>query len=625
MLSNDTLLTNVPQFNLTGMTRPGAVVAVDRDGDGAFNDGTTTADPSGNYALDVTLLHNDANRGANRLTVRASDNGQQVEEEVNAHLALGTVVRFDSDLGAWDVELLDADAPNTVGAFLADLSRYDDTFVHRNILDFVIQGGGFGFDAGSSEVIDAPPFPAPPNEFDAVDPPNSNLRGTLSTAQTADPNTFTGQWFVSTGDNSGLDSVPHTVFGRVVGSGMDVVDAINQTPSFAVGGTIANSGALSDVPLENYAPMYQPISGQVSVSPGNRFVSGVGTSFTSQLAQGQGVRIAGEELAVSGIFSDVLLQLVRPHLSGASGVEAARNTAAPAAEQFVTIRTISKVLEPAETDPNTFLVFENSAAGTGVGQVVPADGMGLPMIFEFYDPTQNDPLRLVPDDHLAGDPAAPVVLIEYLDLACPACAAIHPTVEQLKEDFEGELLVVSRHFPLTGIHPNAFDAAIASEAAARQGMFHAMVDILLTRQNEWAGTSNAMILQAQFEGFAVDLGLNLAQFRTDQADPALAARVNRDLNVAQDLALPGTPTFFLQGEEIATPASPQAFDAVIQAAVDAVDQPFALHRQDGRLTVRDNTALDFEVNPSFLLEVQVQNGSAEIVDVMVNVIDVFGE
>ena len=254
VISNGTLIVNDPTFVVQGTTEPNTAITVDSDGDGGFDDASTTADAMGNFMVNVTLTNNATNLGANNIQVRASSGLLSATESLNVHFAEGTVVRFDTSLGTYDVELFDADAPNTVGAFLDNLDRYDDSFVHRNISAFVIQGGGFVFDAVNTTIVDAVDFPAPPNEFNVASPLNSNVRGTLSTAQTANPNTFTGQWFVNTVNNLHLNNVPHTVFGRVIGTGMTVVDAINNTPTFSLVGVVPNSSALSQVPLRNYSP-----------------------------------------------------------------------------------------------------------------------------------------------------------------------------------------------------------------------------------------------------------------------------------------------------------------------------------------------------------------------------------
>lgn len=250
--SSGTLLTGNAIFRIDGATIANGVIEIDSDNDGNFNDSSTTADTEGNFSTNVNLTHNDVNNGANLVRVRVRAGGLEQTESFAVHYAVGTVVRFETSLGNFDTELLNVDAPLTVAAFLSDLTRYDTSFIHRSIDDFMIQGGGFTVvDSDGTTVVDTvDPFIAPTNEFL---PTNSNVRGTLSTAQVgSNINSFTGQYFVNTVDNLYLDSVPHTVFGRVIGTGMDVVDTINGLTTFNVADEFGNS-ALTTVPLQNYS------------------------------------------------------------------------------------------------------------------------------------------------------------------------------------------------------------------------------------------------------------------------------------------------------------------------------------------------------------------------------------
>jgi cyclophilin family peptidyl-prolyl cis-trans isomerase len=153
------------------------------------------------------------------------------------------VVRFATPVGSWDAELcaeistlcLRA-APLTVANFLnyVDDGDYGDSFVHRAPRDFVIQGGSFTADHVNFHT-DPVPVDAPiASEFQEF----SNVRGTISVPLPPDPPTSTNPcdtdehggtsgWFVNIGDNSGLDCGFFTVFGVVLGDGMQVVDAID--------------------------------------------------------------------------------------------------------------------------------------------------------------------------------------------------------------------------------------------------------------------------------------------------------------------------------------------------------------------------------------------------------------
>ncbi len=160
-------------------------------------------------------------------------------------LAQNTIVRVDTPMGHFDIELLEDVAPNTTANFLRYLrdGDYDNTFIHRSERRFVVQGGGFAFVDG--EVVEVPADAAIANEFG-----RSNLRGTVAMARVAgEPDSAQSQWFVSVTDNAFLDDTDggFTVFGQVIGDGMRVVEQINSLALWNAG------GALAQLPLINYA------------------------------------------------------------------------------------------------------------------------------------------------------------------------------------------------------------------------------------------------------------------------------------------------------------------------------------------------------------------------------------
>lgn len=144
---------------------------------------------------------------------------------LSTNTASATQVRVDTPLGAFTIQMYDDTAPGTVANFLQYIADgdFDDSFFHRSVPGFVVQGGGFTYtDAG----VGAVPTDAPiVNEYGA-----SNTRGTLAMAKVADnPDSATSGWFVNLADNSANLDVQNggfTVFAEVMGDGMDVVDAV---------------------------------------------------------------------------------------------------------------------------------------------------------------------------------------------------------------------------------------------------------------------------------------------------------------------------------------------------------------------------------------------------------------
>lgn len=145
----------------------------------------------------------------------------------------GQIVILESDIGNIPFEMLAGDAPQTVTNFLSYVNddSFDNSIIHRSVPGFIIQGGGF---KATIPVDDVPSKPAVVNEYKL-----SNLRGTVAMAKLGgDPNSATNGWFINLADNSAnLDNQNggFTVFARVIGSGMNVADAIAALPRYNFG------------------------------------------------------------------------------------------------------------------------------------------------------------------------------------------------------------------------------------------------------------------------------------------------------------------------------------------------------------------------------------------------------
>ncbi len=142
-------------------------------------------------------------------------------------------------------------------------------------------------------------------------------------------------------------------------------------------------------------------------------------------------------------------------------------------------------------------------------------------------------------DHIRGPEKAPVTVVEYGDFECPYCGLAEPAVRELLRDF-GDVRYVWRHLPLTDVHPHAQLAAEATEAAARQGAFWEMHDLLLEHQG--ALTVRDLI------GYAASLGLDTERFTADLRKHVGTARVAEDTDSADLSGVSGTPTFFVNGK-----------------------------------------------------------------------------
>jgi len=179
-------------------------------------------------------------------------------------------------------------------------------------------------------------------------------------------------------------------------------------------------------------------------------------------------------------------------------------------------------------------------------------------------------LEVVSDDYIKGNKDASVTIVEYLDFECEACGAYYPLVKQLAEEFKNDVRFVNRYFPLPG-HKNGLPAALAVEAAGKQGKYWEMHNILFDNQKNWGEKQSPD--PAIFEGYAKQIGLNMDQFKKDVGSNEVKERVNRDKNSGTKLGVSGTPTFFLNGEKIPNPKTPEDFKTFINAAILKAPKP----------------------------------------------------
>jgi protein-disulfide isomerase len=142
-------------------------------------------------------------------------------------------------------------------------------------------------------------------------------------------------------------------------------------------------------------------------------------------------------------------------------------------------------------------------------------------------------------DHATGAPHGIVTLTEYGDFECPNCKQAQPAVKLLLERFAGRVRFVYRHFPLEDVHPHALHAAQAAEAAAGQGKFWPMYDLLFDNQTH---------LEAKhLRTYAERLGLDMARYTAEMDDEVYLQRVREQIRGGLNSGVRGTPTFFING------------------------------------------------------------------------------
>lgn len=336
------LITKTELLNLTGSSAPQATIELDADNDGSFDDGSDTADANGDFSIGIDLVP-----GSNTLRVRSTSVGNPTGEtrQLVLYYAVGSVIQFQSTQGDFAVELLDADAPNTVANFKSYMASYTNSIAHALVPDTIVQGGGYT--VANSGAISAITENAPiDSEFKSE---NSNIRGTLSMAVFAgDPDSGTSQWFFNLDDaNAAFDSDGNTVFGRVIGNGLDVLDTINALQIINL--TVQTGQTeLASVPIvSNLA--FTAITGTVSVSEGSSLVTGTGTAFLSELAGSDGdapgstIRINGETHRVQQVITDELLLLEADAAADATDVAIERHVA-PDKAAYVVFSNIGEIL-----------------------------------------------------------------------------------------------------------------------------------------------------------------------------------------------------------------------------------------------------------------------------------------
>jgi protein-disulfide isomerase len=152
--------------------------------------------------------------------------------------------------------------------------------------------------------------------------------------------------------------------------------------------------------------------------------------------------------------------------------------------------------------------------------------------------------RLTPgvgaQDHAAGPEDAPVTLVEYGDYECPQCGMAYPIIKAVQRELPpSSLRFVFRNFPLAEIHPHARSAAQAAEAAAVQGKFWAMHDMIFRHQHA--------LEQADLVRYAEMLELDAARIARELEAGTYTKRIRDDFRSGVRSGVNGTPTFFING------------------------------------------------------------------------------
>ncbi len=181
-------------------------------------------------------------------------------------------------------------------------------------------------------------------------------------------------------------------------------------------------------------------------------------------------------------------------------------------------------------------------------------------------PGQPDPKATykveVGDAYAKGPATAKVTIVEWSDFQCPFCSRVVPTMKALTDKYGEDIRIAFKHNALP-MHNRAKAAAIAAEAAGKQGKFWEMHDLLFANAKE--------LTDENFVKWAGELGLDAEKFKADLADPAIAKKVDENQKQGTQLGARGTPAFFVNGRYLSGAQPVEAFSALVDEEMKKAD------------------------------------------------------
>lgn len=204
-------------------------------------------------------------------------------------------------------------------------------------------------------------------------------------------------------------------------------------------------------------------------------------------------------------------------------------------------------------------------AGILISIAVIAIGIIVGVMISNSNTSSNSSKLLWRDDApMTGATNPKVKVVEFGDFQCPACGYVAPAVRNILAANKDTVQLEFRHYPLTQIHNNAMNAAIAAEITKKYGKFWEMDKILYDNQSSWSDKSNTADI---FAGFATLIGMDETKFRQDWSNqqPYIDS-INNDKAAGDAAGIQGTPTFFINGSEYKGNLSEVDLKAAIEAA-----------------------------------------------------------
>lgn len=151
------------------------------------------------------------------------------------------------------------------------------------------------------------------------------------------------------------------------------------------------------------------------------------------------------------------------------------------------------------------------------------------------------------DDHYRGKKDSQVTMIVFGDFQCPGCASSAPIIKQLAQRYNEQINMIFRNFPLYSIHPNAFAAAAAAEAAGLQGKYWEMHDALYSEQTSWSSLTGSARTD-YFLSLAERIGIDADTLRTNLENPSIKKKIDFDTALGKKAEVSATPSIYVDGE-----------------------------------------------------------------------------
>jgi protein-disulfide isomerase len=164
--------------------------------------------------------------------------------------------------------------------------------------------------------------------------------------------------------------------------------------------------------------------------------------------------------------------------------------------------------------------------------------------------------QLIEGSPVKGAKDGKVVLIEFSDFQCPFCSRANTTVKEFMAKNGNAVLLTYKHLPLVQIHPQALPASLASWSAQQQGKFWEYHDALFAQQGSLG--------EELFIKIANDLQLDIAKFNKDRQSAQAKQAIDKDIRLAQDLGVNGTPAFFMNGVAFSGAVSLSDMESVLK-------------------------------------------------------------